>query len=115
MNSTVRLTFHLIETMDKEVVICDMDHTILYMNQCAVKNYTERFGSDLIGKNLLDCHNENSSRIIKEKLDFAINNNENSVILTDKPDKGQKSYLTLIKDEYDIPIGYYERYEGEVF
>lgn len=115
MNNTERLIFHLIESMDKEIVICDMDHTILYMNQCAVKNYAERFGSDLVGKNLLDCHNENSSRIIKEKLDFAIKNDINSVMLTNKPDKERKSYLTLIKDEYDNPIGYYERYEGEAY
>lgn len=110
-----KLTFHLVDTLEKEVVICDMNHTILYMNQCAVKNYTERFGSDLIGKNLLDCHNENSCRMIKEKLDFAIQNNLSSILLTNKPDKGRKSYLTLIKDECDNPIGYYERYEGDSF
>ncbi len=110
-----RFTFHLIDTLEKEVVICDMDHMILYMNQRAEENYTERFGCDLIGKNLLDCHNENSSRIIKEKLEFLITNNFNSVILTDKPEKGQKSYLTLIRDEFNNPIGYYERYEGDAF
>ena len=115
MENIKSLIFHLVNTLDKEVVICDMNHTILYMNQCAIENYTHEFGSDLIGENLLDCHNENSSLIIKEKLDYAINNNVNSVILTDKPEKERKSYLTLIRDELGNPIGYYERYEGAAF
>ncbi len=105
----------LVDQMDKEIVICDLNHTILYMNQIAVKNYKTRFGADLIGKNLLDCHNENSCAIIKEKLAYAIENNLDSILITDKPDKHKKSYLTLIKDNDQKVIGYYERYKGDAF
>lgn len=53
----------LVDQLNKEIVICDLNHKILYMNQTAVENYKTRFGADLIGKNLLDCHNENSCAI----------------------------------------------------
>ena len=37
------------------VVLCDLEHTIVYMNPASQKNYA-KWGY-LIGKNLLDCHN----------------------------------------------------------
>ncbi len=105
----------LVDNLQKEIVICDMDHKILYMNPYAVEHYRSRFGDDLIGKNLLDCHNERSRSIIKEKIEYAIANNIDSMQISDHPDKKKKSYITLIKDKNQNIIGYYERYEGDAF
>ena len=39
------------------VVICNLQHEIIYMNPAAIKNYAKRGGEALIGKSLLACHN----------------------------------------------------------
>jgi hypothetical protein len=38
-----------------EVTVCDQDGTILEMNAFSVRYFAADGGSDLIGKNLLDC------------------------------------------------------------
>ena len=35
------------------VVLCDLDHIIIYMNPAAVRNYAKRGGEKLIGQSLL--------------------------------------------------------------
>jgi PAS domain-containing protein len=105
----------LAERLPKEIVICDLNHTILYLNQTAREQYEPRFGTDMVGKNLLDCHNPRSCSIIKEQLAYVLEHGLDSVLLTDRPDKKKKSYLTLIKNENGEAIGYYERYEGDAF
>lgn len=49
--------FKSIIDQDREaVVICDLDHTILYMNPAAVVDYKKYGGASLLGKSLLACH-----------------------------------------------------------
>ena len=49
--------FKSIIDQDREaVVICDLDHTILYMNPAAVVDYGKYGGAALLGKSLLACH-----------------------------------------------------------
>lgn len=53
--------FKSIIDQDREaVVICDLDHTILYMNPAAVVDYKKYGGASLLGKSLLACHNPHS-------------------------------------------------------
>ena len=40
------------------VVICSLDHKIIYMNPAAAANYHKYGGAELLGKSLLDCHGE---------------------------------------------------------
>lgn len=44
----------IIEQERAAVVICNLQHEIIYMNPAAVERY-KKHGS-LIGKSLLDCH-----------------------------------------------------------
>ena len=44
------------------VVICNLQHEIIYMNPAAIKNYAKRGGEALIGKSLLACHNPESNK-----------------------------------------------------
>ena len=46
------------------VVICDLEHTIIYMNPAAIARYEKWGGKTLLGKSLLDCHNEKSREMI---------------------------------------------------
>ena len=40
------------------VVICNLKHEIIYMNPVAVHSYEKWGGDKLIGKSLLECHNQ---------------------------------------------------------
>ena len=42
------------------IVICNLKHEIIYMNPAAVNSYAKRGGDKLIGRSLLDCHNQES-------------------------------------------------------
>ena len=43
------------------VVICDLEHTIIYMNPAAIASYAKHGGAALLGKSVLTCHNPQSS------------------------------------------------------
>ena len=46
------------------VVICDLEHTVIYMNPVAIERYAKWGGNSLMGKSLLNCHNEKSRELI---------------------------------------------------
>ena len=51
------------------VVICDTEHTIVYMNPAAVQNYANRGGAELVGKSLTadsrcNCHDRTNTDIL---------------------------------------------------
>jgi transcriptional regulator with PAS, ATPase and Fis domain len=54
------------EKLDGNVIVCDAEGIIIYMNETAIRNYANDGGGALIGQNLMDCHNENSRRKILE-------------------------------------------------
>ena len=59
--------FKSIIDQDREaVVICDLDHTILYMNPAAVVDYKKYGGASLLGKSLLACHTPHSVEAIRK-------------------------------------------------
>ena len=53
--------------MNCAVTVCDADCNIIYMNDLAVETYRKH--GNLIGKNLMPCHNERSQSIIRRLLD----------------------------------------------
>lgn len=67
--------------MDRaSVVICNLDHKIIYMNPAAVERYEKRGGKELIGRNLMDCHNEKSKEIIQEVVAWFGKSAKNNMI-----------------------------------
>ncbi len=52
--------------MNCAVTVCDADCTIIYMNRRSRETFASH--GDLIGKNLLDCHNPQSTEIIRRLL-----------------------------------------------
>ena len=64
------------------VVICDLEHTIIYMNPAAIANYGKRGGAELVGKSLLNCHNERSNEIIKKVVGWFAEDEAHNMIYT---------------------------------
>lgn len=94
------------------VVICNTDHTIIYMNPSAIERYSKRGGANLIGKSLLDCHNENSSEMIKKVVNWFYENTDNNMIYTYKNTSENKDvYMVALRDDNKKLIGYYEKHE----
>ena len=62
------------------VVICDLEHTIIYMNPAAIASYAKHGGAALLGKSVLTCHNPQSRQTIQRVIDwFAADKNHNLV------------------------------------
>lgn len=90
------------------IVICDLEHTIVYMNPVAI----ERYHKDLTGKNLKDCHNAKSNEIIDKVVSWFSESEENNIIYTYHNEKENKDvYMIALRDDEGILIGYYEKHE----
>lgn len=99
--------------MDRSsVVICNLDHKIIYMNPAAIKRYEKRGGKDLIGKSLMGCHNEKSNEIIEKVVAWFGKSTENNMIYTYYNEKENKDvYMVALRDDDKTLIGYYEKHE----
>ena len=98
----------VLETDRSAIVICDTNHTIVYMNKVAVKRYHK----DLTGSSLLDCHNAKSNEIILKLVDWFKKSTENNMIYTYKNTKENKDvYMVALRDDEGNLIGYYEKHE----
>lgn len=94
------------------IVICNLDHIILYMNKSAIERYEKRGGRNLIGRSLLDCHNPNSNEMIKKIVDWFMADKCNNMIYTFKNETENKDvYMVALRDESGRLIGYYEKHE----
>lgn len=94
------------------VVICDLSHKIIYMNPSAAARYEKRGGYALIGKSLLDCHNEKSNEAIKRTVEWFAESKENNIIHTFRNEKENKDvYMVALRDDDGKLIGYYEKHE----
>ena len=94
------------------VVICDLNHVIVYMNPVAEKNYEKWGGADLVGKSLMDCHNEKSREAIEKVVEWFKESVENNIIYTFYNEKQNKDvYMVALRDDTGELIGYYEKHE----
>lgn len=94
------------------VVICDINHTIIYMNQAAINNYSKRGGEKLLGTSLFDCHNADSNEKIVRVVEWFKQSINNNVIYTYHDEKKNKDeYMVALRDENQNLIGYYEKHE----
>lgn len=94
------------------VVICSMEHEILYMNPAARMRYAKRGGEGLVGKSLLDCHNPQSVEMIKKVVSWFAESAEHNRIYTFHNEKENKDvYMVALRDEDGSLIGYYEKHE----
>lgn len=94
------------------VVICDLNHKIIYMNPSACEKYARRGGDRLVGKSLLDCHNAESTEKILRVLEWFKSDKSHNRIYTYYNEKENKDvYMVALRDEQGKLIGYYEKHE----
>lgn len=94
------------------VVICDLNHIIVYMNPAAIANYSKRGGAALLGKSLFDCHMDATNEKIKKVVDWFEQSPDNNIIYIFHNEKQNKDeYMVALRDENNKLIGYYEKHE----
>ena len=94
------------------VVICDLEHRIIYMNPTAIDRYKKWGGAELLGKSLLDCHNERSREIIRKVVEWFKTSKDNNLVYTFYNEKENKDvYMVALRDDSGELIAYYEKHE----
>ena len=93
------------------VVLCNLQHEIVYMNEAAAVNYAKWGGKELLGKSLLNCHNVHSNDMIKQVVDwFAVAEDHNIVFARHNPKQNKDVYMLALRENGKL-IGYYEKHE----
>ncbi len=101
----------IIDQDRSSIVICNLEHEIIYMNPAAVGHYAKRGGEKLIGRSLLKCHNSESVEKIKRVVDWFAQSAEHNIVYTFHNEKQNKDvYMVALRDEGKL-IGYYEKHE----
>ena len=94
------------------VVVCDLQHTILYMNPAAAAQYERWGGAALLGRSLLDCHNAASCAAIQRVVNWFAESADHNLLFTHhNPRKNRDVYMVALRDEAGSLIGYYEKHE----
>lgn len=94
------------------VVICNLKHEIIYMNPAAAARYEKNGGRDLVGQNLMNCHNPRSREQIEKAVRWFQENREHQILYTYRNKKENKDvYMVALRDERGELMGYYEKHE----
>ncbi|MBF0573380.1 MAG: PAS domain-containing protein [Desulfamplus sp.] len=101
----------ILDSIDSPIVFVDNNHIIKYINkQAKIRYYEKRGYSDLIGKSLFDCHNQESIEYIKRIHDQLLAG-ETSIFLKENKDQ-EKITIVGVRNEDGQLLGYYERFEN---
>lgn len=106
--------FKSIIDQDREhVVICDLEHTILYMNPSAIRDYAKYGGASLLGRSVMACHNPKSREIIQQVVDWFAADKSHNLVYTYHDDKHNRDvYMVALRDADGTLIGYYEKHDS---
>lgn len=92
------------------VVICDLSHTIIYMNPAALERYKKH--GDLTGKSLMNCHGTISREKIEQVVEWFKADENHNIVYTNHNGKENKDvYMVALRDGDGSLIGYYEKHE----
>ena len=98
----------IIDSDEAPIVVCDINHTVVYMNPAA----KARYHTDLTGKSIKACHNAESNEKIVAVINWFLQSRENNKVYTSRNDKENKDvYMIALRDECGELIGYYEKHE----
>ena len=90
------------------IVICDLEHTVVYMNPASVS----RYHIGLTGKSIKNCHNDDSNAKIDRVIAWFSKSKDNNIVYTSRNEKENKDvYMVALRDDSGELIGYYEKHE----
>ena len=90
------------------VVICDLEHTVVYMNPASVARYQV----DITGKSIKLCHNAESNEKIDRAVAWFKESKDNNIVFTYHSEKENKDvYMVALRDDNGFLLGYYEKHE----
>jgi len=94
------------------VVICSLEHEIIYMNPSAAERYKKRGGYKLVGSSLLNCHNSESNEKIRKVIEWFSKSSDNNRIFTfHNASENKDVYMIALRNDTGDLIGYYEKHE----
>ncbi len=97
----------LIDQDQAPVVICDLNSTVVYMNPASIA----RYGVDLTGRSVKDCHPKAANEKIDLVLDWFRKDPSHHCVYTYRNDQENKDvYMIALRDEGGTLIGYYEKH-----
>jgi PAS domain-containing protein len=96
----------ILNSLKDPILFADVEHVTRYMNKAAIAYYDE--GETLIGRSLLDCHNERSQQMMIEIL-AEMHQGLEERLITDNDE--HRIYMRVVRDAGGKVLGYYERYE----
>lgn len=97
----------LLDGDDTAIVLCDLNHTIVYMNPFAINKYH----GDLTGQTLMACHNPDSRAKIERTIAwFKEDKSHNRVLEFHNEKENRDGYMVALRDEKGELIGYWEKH-----
>ena len=99
-----------IDKLEGNIIVCDADANIIYMNEKALNHYAKDGGAALIGKSLFDCHNEHSAAKIREimttheKNVYTIEKNGLKKIIYQTPWMDGGEFKGIVELSLEIPM-----------
>jgi PAS domain-containing protein len=103
----VKFMAAILDSLRDPILVADTEHMTTYMNKAAAAYYEE--GETLIGRSLLDCHNERSQQMMIEIL-AEMHEGLEERLITDN--EKHRIYMRVVRDPDGKVLGYYERYEA---
>jgi PAS domain-containing protein len=97
----------ILDSLRDPILVADPGHVTRYMNRAAIAYYDE--GESLIGRSLLDCHNQESQQMMIDILAAMQEEGLEERLITD--DEKHRIYMRAVRDASGRVVGYYERYE----
>jgi nitrogen-specific signal transduction histidine kinase len=98
----------ILDSLKDPILFADTEHMTRHMNKAAIAFYEE--GASLIGRSLLDCHNEQSQKMIFDILAAMQAEAIEEQLITDN--EKHRIYMRAVRDPDGRLLGYYERYEA---
>lgn len=101
----------IVEQETSPVIICDTEHTIIYMNPAAALAEARHGGYALLGESLLDCHSPESVNKIIEVFSWFMEDRASNIVHTFyNEEKNKDVYMVALRGAEGELIGYYEKH-----
>ena len=105
--------FKSVLEMDRSpIVLCNLEHKIMYMNPTAAKRYESSGGYKMLGGSVLDCHGPYGKEKLLEVVEWFKADTANNIIYESRNEKEYKDvYMVALREDDGTLIGYYEKHE----